>query len=671
MTDWWRDWPWRLIQTNLREIDMLDIDARRVVADLLEFKATVLMINAAGIIASYPTRLPFHFQSPYLKGDSLQQIIDACHKANIRVIARTDFSKVRRPIYEMHPEWAYISPKGEIVDYNGDVHVCVNSEYQQERALEIIGECLTELEFDGIFFNMGGYQTRDYSGNYYGICHCANCQRRFEEMFGLPLPEVEDLEDPVYRKYRQFQRETIRELHLKISHFINGLRPGICIAGHLETRRGFVRQESNTALDRPLPHWQYSASDNTKWVVTNYPAMVSSNAAVDFIDFPYRHVAVSPHQQRLRLAQNLANAGGLDFYLIGRLDNHQDRSSFEPVKEMFHYHAAHEEEYRNLQSKAEIALLNGPFANTHEYRGWYRFLAESHYPFDVLLSETATEMDLGRYRAIVIPDLQAISDTLARRLDQYVRHGGELIAVGRPGFRDEHYEPRRRTCLECLGIEEVLYQRDDMRSAYLTLEGDPQRDAFSHLRHSELVYLEGPYVYARYAEDVQRRLKLIPPHWFGPPERCYYTQVTDHPGFTVRAFGEGKAIYIPWLPGKLFYRQGHTNTFDFVADLLQAIGQLQPVGGNLSPMVEVTRHASADGQYELIHLVNGSGHFGVTFYEPVPMTDITISIPSVQRPQRVLSLVSAQEYEHAWADGVLTIHVPQLRFFDAIKVIAA
>ena len=170
MTDWWHTRQWRLIQTNLREIDMRDIDAARVVADLQAFEANVLMINAAGIIASYPTQLPFHFQSPYLTGDSLHDILDACHAADIRVIERTDFSKVRRPIYEQHPDWAYVSPKGEIVDYNGDVHVCINGPYQQHYALLIIEELLETHDVDGIFFNMGGYQTRDYSGTYYGIC---------------------------------------------------------------------------------------------------------------------------------------------------------------------------------------------------------------------------------------------------------------------------------------------------------------------------------------------------------------------------------------------------------------------------------------------------------------------------------------------------------------------
>ena len=116
MSKWWQEKSWREIQTNLREIDMQDIDADVYVEQMKSFKASVAMINAAGIIASYPTELPNQFQSEFLTGDSLEKIIAACHAADIRVVARTDFSKIRRPIYELHPEWAYVSPAGHIVD---------------------------------------------------------------------------------------------------------------------------------------------------------------------------------------------------------------------------------------------------------------------------------------------------------------------------------------------------------------------------------------------------------------------------------------------------------------------------------------------------------------------------------------------------------------------------
>jgi hypothetical protein len=167
---------------------------------------------------------------------------------------------------------------------------------------------------------------------------------------------------------------------------------------------------------------------------------------------------------------------------------------------------------------------------------------------------------------------------------------------------------------------------------------------------------------------------LIPPHNFGPPERCYYDVVTEHPGFVVHPFGQGQALYLPWLPGGLFYRQGHTNTTDFCADLLEGVVGLRPVGGNLPPMVEVTVFEKTDGSAQLVHLVNGSGHFGNSFFAPVPMTNLSVVIPCDQSPESVWGLRQDQACPHTWKEpdaqrpGVLTIQVPSLELFEAIQI---
>ncbi|MDA0708678.1 MAG: beta-galactosidase trimerization domain-containing protein [bacterium] len=662
MADWWSKKNWQMIQTNLREIDMQDIRSDQVVADLQAFQANGLMINAAGIIASYPTKLPYHFQSPHLTGDSLIDILAACHRANIRVIARTDFSKIRRPIYEMHPEWASVTHDGRVIDYNGDVQVCLNGNYQQDYALRIIEELLTTHPFDGIFFNMGGYKTSDYSGKYYGICQCENCKRLFREGYGLDLPKEERASDPVVRKYRMFQQETLKAHHAKVYGFITDLRPDVCIANHREFGRGFNRMESNTGMDRALPHWQYSASDNTRRAVSSYPEMVCSNTTVDFIDYPYRHVAVSPNQQALRLAQNLANGGALDYYLIGRLDNHRDRSGFAGIKRIYHYHAAHEDVYCDLESRADVALLNG---ETQEFRGWFRFLTEHHILFDSLEMDAAGELSWDRYRAVILPQVVSLCDALAEKINAFVTRGGTLIATGQPGFRNEAGELRNVPALDCLGIRRVTRTREDTRSVYFELDN---RSGFARFGDTDLVFMDGLYVYADYAADVIPRLKMVPPHMFGPPERCYFTQVTDHPGLTQRYFGEGQAIYLPWLPGQLYHRQGVANTFDFVGDVMEGLAGLRSVGKNLSPMVEVTRFARADGSMDLVHLVNGSGHFGVSFFEPVQMADVDVVIPCDRKPSSVRGLVSGIDLDFAVTDGNICIRIPKLGLFEAIAI---
>ena len=69
---WWNETPWRMVQTNLREIDMADLDAEKFAADLEAFGATVVNLNAAGILASYQSKLPYHTVSSHLTGSSLQ-----------------------------------------------------------------------------------------------------------------------------------------------------------------------------------------------------------------------------------------------------------------------------------------------------------------------------------------------------------------------------------------------------------------------------------------------------------------------------------------------------------------------------------------------------------------------------------------------------------------------
>lgn len=662
---WWERWPWRLVQTNLREIDMRDIDADRFVASLRTLGATVAMINTSGIVASYQTALPFHTPSAFLGGDDLATIVRGCHAAGIKVIARADFSKVRPELHERHPEWASRRADGTAITDAGDVHVCPSGAYQRECAPRIVEETITVLDVDGIYLNMAGFQTQDYRGVDHGICRCVACSEGFREMFDRPLPDTRDIEDVTYRRYVDYQERTVRDSKRQMDAVIRRLRPDLAIDRPSDDLGGFVRQESNTALDRSPPEWPFSASSNTKWVVSSLPRTVASNSSVDFVDYPVRHVSVSPERQRFRLAQALANGGGLDYYVIGRLDRRYDRSGLNAVRELFAYHAAHEGEYRDLTSCARIAILTGSHGSAEEFRGWFRTLAEHHFLFDTLMIDAASEPVLARYAGLILPDHQPISDDMARRLDRFVASGGTLVASGRPGFRTEQLDPRDTPALACLGIERIREVRESVRGAYLALD---DRTGFPRLGDTDLVFLDGAYVDAEYAAGVSRRLQLIPPSPFGPPERCVLPEATGEPGLVTHPFGRGHAVYVPWSCGTLVERHGHPNSSSFAADVLQHHAGLDPVGGNLSPMVEVTLFERAGGSVHLLHLVNGSGHRGTSCVEPVMMHGVEVTIPYPGEPSGVMGLVSGRELRWHAADGVLIVQVPELQLFEAIRI---
>jgi hypothetical protein len=65
-----------------------------------------------------------------------------------------------------------------------------------------------------------------------------------------------------------------------------------------------------------------------------------------------------------------------------------------------------------------------------EFRGSVKALLHAHVPFDVITSPGLAASDLLGYRAVVLPDLEAVSDVEAPILRQYVQGGGKVIVTG-------------------------------------------------------------------------------------------------------------------------------------------------------------------------------------------------------------------------------------------------
>ena len=663
---WWEVTPWRQVQTNLREIDMLDIDAARYVAELRKFETTVVMINVGGILASYPTRLPDHFQSPYLRGDSLKKIIEACHAAGIRVVARTDFSKIRRPVYEAHPGWAYRTIDGEIVDFEGNVHACVCGGFQQDYAFQILREILETLPVDGLFINMGGFQTRDYSHRFYGLCHCENCQSRFKARFGLDLPRKADPADTTYQAYCLFQQEAVAEYNTRLEAFVHGINPEIAINGF-----DFFRMESNTEYKRPLPHWQYSASSNTRCLRGIAERRIASNTSVDFIGFFYRHIGVGAAQQKLRLYQQLANLGGLDYYLIGRLDNHLDRTPYAGIREVFSFHREHEADYQRLRSRAEVLVLRARlWGDSAEERGWIRALTECHILFDEAVEQDVLAGSLERYRAIILPDSEQMSAALCAKLDAYAAQGGIVVSAGRSGRIDEVFAPRAGQPLACLGVTNGISTRTDMVSAMFLIAPE-EKHVFPSFQDVDALAFGDLLVEQDYSLQAETFFRLLPPQPFGPPERCYGGPATDVPGIAVHPYGKGKGISIPFLIGSFYYKEGYENSFFLLKDVLTSLCGVRSVAPDLSPMVEVTLGAAESGDFALAQLVNTSGHFGNSYFAPLPLEGIVLDLPLAQPVSAAASLVDGRRIAFTQSGGRVRLDVGRLAEFDSIKLILA
>ena len=606
---WWQGYPWRMLQTNLREIDMADIDADTYAEQLKEYGATVVTLNAAGIIASYQTQLDCQTQSPYLTGSSLREIIDACHKRGIRVIARMDFSKLREGVFAKHPDWAYRDKNGDVVNYNGNIQTCPNGPYQKEKSLEILREVLTTHPFDGVFCNMSGFLVVDYSGVYHGPCHCENCKRLFKEQYGLDIPDCDDPRNPDYRKYAAFKSACTKAQRERLIQTVRSISPELAI-----NNVDYIRTESATEIG--VPQWQYSASCNARRTAGPLRLRPADNASVDFMGFRYRDSSVSAGQLALRQWQNLANAGSVSLYIMGHLGNHKDQTALNASKVAFTFHKEHEALYCGLQSAAKVLLVTKPIMarSDPEVYGWVRALTESHIPFDeVKLAELTPEL-LRRWDVVILGDVKQCNPQQAAMLDEYAAQGGTVLASG------------SAPALQCLGVESVQAKHTDCMSSVFEL-AEAETALFPRSADAYYVVPGANVSEIQFAPGTKTMLHLIPEHPFGPPEMCYYTTVTDVPGLGVTPYGKGKGVYIPWSVGSFYYNEGYDNTLHFLQDVLHEVCALPELAPGLHPSVELTLSKKADTL--AVQLVNGSGVFANSYFEPVPMQDITLRLPGL------------------------------------------
>lgn len=657
---WWEEYPLRMIQTNLREIDMEDINAKKFAQDLADFGANAVTLNTGGILASYDTELDYHKKSEYLHGDSLGMIIDECHERGIRVIARMDFSKVRYEVYAKHPEWAYRTAAGEIVNYNGDVHVCPNSDYQQKYSLEILKEVLHRFPFDGVFCNMSGFLVVDYSGNYYGPCHCENCQRTFREKYGAELPEKDDPRNPDYKKYTMFKSECMKTQKMNLCRTIRDINPEIAIDGV-----DYMRVESNTEIG--VEKWVYSASSNGRKIRGLANRRMADSVAVDFMGFRYRDSSVSPWQMELRQWQNLANAGTTSLYIMGRLDNHKDRSSFAGTRKVFQFQKEHEELYQGVTSAAETVLIHKNLLARFdkETNGWIRALTECHIPFDEIRQAELKEAgQLAGKKVAILCDAKFLNEQQTAVLDAFAAQGGTVLVTGDTGAFTHSFELRETFPLKCMGVEKILEKKKGLMSSVF-FAGEDEKENFPSCADAPYIAFGEELVIAEFKDGVKRYLKMIPEHPFGPPERCYYTEILDHPGVTVYPYGEGKGVYMPWLAGTFYFDEGFQNTLNVMKDVLvQLCGAVQ-AAPDLSPMVEVTFKRKGDKR--IVHLVNTSGCFANSFFPPIPVHAIRIELPDIQEG-RTARAFNGGAADLKYEDGKAVLTVNRLEAYEVIEI---
>lgn len=674
-TNWWEQ-PYRIVQTNLRLIDA-SLDPEQLARQASTFGATAITFNVGGIYAFYPTELQLHARNPYLTRDLTGDMLEAAHKAGLRMVGRFDLSKGTKLAYDAHPEWFVHNKDGEPQEYNGTYQACVNGGWASDYSLQILREGLGRYAIDGAFFNMTGYQPVDYSGRYRGICHCENCQRGFRSIYGKPLPAEESFGDPSYRDYLEFKRRTSKIAAQRIYDTVKQVRPATGVMGNGHYSCDFMRLEIQRAVSRPAPEWPHQPGELARWAEAFGRGAAYACASTDFLDYQFRYASETAHNHMLRFGQTMANGGQVDFYVLGTFDQ-PNSEPMEPVRRFFEWHRAHGEHLAMTRSQARVGLYHSRASNLHAgatatgklsancFRGAYRLLLESRIPFDFVSDERMDDDDiaerLARFDVIVLSNTSCLSDREAAVLDTWVARGGTLLATGETALYDERGVPRDGFALQCFPASKLTASNSTLETYIAVAE-----DEFE-FPQTRLLHLDGWFFHGEAKPDAVGALTLLPEQKYGPPELCFAeNQAGRGPGLLSRTYGKGRAVWLPWLPEWLYFRDGLPEHRELLRQIITA--SKMPIKIEGAGAVEVTVRRTRNGQMA-VHIVNYAGQRQSAYDEPPAIGGLKLGVLGAIGTATALVDGARLEFGMIDDEGYGWINLPDVKYFEIMLLSA-
>jgi hypothetical protein len=643
------------------------------VKDLLYFSANTLIVNAGGIMAFYPTKVKDHYTNPYMKENMLKDVIRKCHNNGIKVITRFDFSRAHESIFKEHPDWFYLSPKGERINNDGMYVVSIDAPYEQNVLFEIVEEVINTFPVDGIFINMPGYQTRNsYEGIYHGIDQNEYSKKRFLQYSGgMTLPTEEDLDDPVFRKYVDFKKYSVDDLMKRLNVLVKSKNKHIAICTYGDRYIDIIRHESQT---NSLPYWPYMSSDNVSNAKNSYPDHIISNASIQQISFQSRYNAIEPEETAIRLYENIANGSGLDISLMGDFQDYEDERNYDVWKKIYAHHKKYEPYFGRYSSPASVAVIapgawpSGDAAQ--EYRGIQLMLKESHIQFDIIEDGQIENLEekLNGFKLIILPDITNLSRESTAVITRLCKQGVNVIATNRSFYRTPD------TLLELFGAK-VVNKDHDGSGYYLKPE---EKQLFKSFDKQTLLFWKfnlGLYDFA--AADTSL-LPIYTPGRPGPPEIIGGHEPNGFKALGIKKHPSSKAAILPGNLGKLYFLHGYEQHKNILLDVIDHVypEAHQLIETNAPARVEVILQryvqnvpaniSKQDSEGMIVHLINLTGFSGNTYFAPLPVYNVQFSVKSDFQPTKVFSMSNNKLVDFTWSDGKIKFSVEKLDQFEGI-----
>lgn len=682
---WYRR-TYRWGQTNINEKDPIRYDIEWWREYWRRTQTQGLVINAGGIVAYYPSKLPLHHHAQHLNGRDLYgELTRAAHEDGLVVFARMDSNRAHEPLYKAHPGWFAVDAEGE--PYRaGELYVtCINGPYYEQYIPDAMREIIAWEKPEGFTDNSWSGLGRD------SICYCTNCQRKFRDVSGADLPLKQDWDDPVYRQWIEWgyrRRLEIWDLNNKVTRAAGGpdcIWAGM-ISGHVVSSSSRFRDMKELCSRAEIVMLDQQTRGGGGFQINGETGKRIHGllgwdklSPESMATYGPRKAARPIPEVRMWMVEGFAGTIQPWWHHVGAYQ--EDRRQFDVVAPVYRWYAANQEYLVNREPVATVGVVwsqrNIDYYGRDEatdrawspYRGMTQALMRARVPF-LPLHADHIERDAGRFSVLVLPNLAAMSDAQAQAVRRFVSGGGSLIATGETSLYDEQGERRSDFALADLFSASYTGKRHGPESltesdhSYLRLLPDVGQDVYgprsgkepprSAPRHAVLKGFEKTNILAfgGMLLDVKPHasatvpLTLIPDFPVYPPETSWMrVPRTDTAALVISRRGNARVAYLPADIDRRFDQDNAPDHGDLLANLVRwAAGDaiaLQVVGPGL-----IDCHVYRQPQRLVLHLVNltsaGTWRSPVHELTPVGPLSVTVKLPEGVRGERLHLTVSGE-----------------------------
>lgn len=369
--------------------------------------------------AYYPTTVGM--VHPSLKFDMLGQMVDACHRLNIKVIAYFN-SGLDHEQAQRHRDWCRVNSKGQVYHLPDTEsffrQMCMDTGYG-DYTCAMIDEVLKAYPVDGIFLD----------------CMLATPCYGIECVHGMKAKGV-DLHDPLAAKRYTYDR--LLAFSDRVMGLVNKRRAGISVIFNgLE----YARQPKHVEVEvLPSGGWGY---DYFPWIARYVRTLGKPYLTMTgrFNEGWGEFGGMRPAASLLFDCYNsIANGGecsiGDHMHPRGRLD----KEVYRVISDTYTAISQLDEWTAGATPQVEIAILEpglrhfpGVDFDKSSVAAAARMLSELKYQFNVVDAEA----DFSNYKVLILPDHVAIDSLLEGKINSFLQQGGALIGSGHAGLRPD------------------------------------------------------------------------------------------------------------------------------------------------------------------------------------------------------------------------------------------